>query len=199
MHITSYPLQPLSLSLTHTHTHTYTHTHIHRGDAQNKVGLINTLNEVEGELAAAGGPFFLGPELSLVDVRFAPFVERLVASLAYYSMWLFVGVIHVPQHTHTHTHTHTHIPQHTHTHTSLNTPPLQHIHTEGFMVRGEGRFPHIEQWFDALEQRPSYLGIKSDFYTHCHDLPPQLGGVCVCVHGVLCSCSVVCGVACPPC
>ena len=27
-----------------------------------------------------------------------------------------------------------------------------------------------------MEQKPSYLGTKSDFYTHVHDLPPQLGG-----------------------
>ena len=27
-----------------------------------------------------------------------------------------------------------------------------------------------------MEQRPAFLGIKSDYYTHVHDLPPQLGG-----------------------
>jgi hypothetical protein len=27
-----------------------------------------------------------------------------------------------------------------------------------------------------MESRSSYLGTKSDHYTHCHDLPPQLGG-----------------------
>ena len=27
-----------------------------------------------------------------------------------------------------------------------------------------------------MEARPAYLGFKSDYYTHCHDLPPQLGG-----------------------
>lgn len=27
-----------------------------------------------------------------------------------------------------------------------------------------------------MEGRPAYLGFKSDAYTHCHDLPPQLGG-----------------------
>lgn len=27
-----------------------------------------------------------------------------------------------------------------------------------------------------MEQKPSYLGTRSDFYTHVHDLPPQLGG-----------------------
>ncbi|MEB3256210.1 MAG: glutathione S-transferase family protein [Synechococcaceae cyanobacterium] len=34
----------------------------------------------------------------------------------------------------------------------------------------------IDQWFEALEQRPAYLGCQSDFHTHAHDLPPQLGG-----------------------
>ncbi|MEB3234962.1 MAG: glutathione S-transferase, partial [Cyanobacteriota bacterium] len=27
-----------------------------------------------------------------------------------------------------------------------------------------------------LEQRPTYLGTQSDFHTHAHDLPPQMGG-----------------------
>jgi hypothetical protein len=27
-----------------------------------------------------------------------------------------------------------------------------------------------------MEARPTYLGTRSDHYTHCHDLPPQLGG-----------------------
>jgi hypothetical protein len=27
-----------------------------------------------------------------------------------------------------------------------------------------------------METRPTFLGLKSDYYTHCHDLPPQLGG-----------------------
>lgn len=27
-----------------------------------------------------------------------------------------------------------------------------------------------------MEERPTYLGTKSDYYTHVHDLPPQLGG-----------------------
>ena len=38
------------------------------------------------------------------------------------------------------------------------------------------RWPNLDAWFDAMEQRPTYLGIKSDFYTHVHDLPPQIGG-----------------------
>ena len=42
------------------------------------------LRRVDGELAASGGPYFLGAELSLVDCMFAPFLERMAASLPYY-------------------------------------------------------------------------------------------------------------------
>lgn len=94
------------------------------------------------------GSFFLGEKLSLVDVMFVPFMERMVSSLLYY---------------------------------------------KGFTMRGSGMFPGIDAWFQALEQRPSYLACRSDHYTHCHDLPPQLGGVhvwlvghvrCLCVSSV---------------
>ena len=27
-----------------------------------------------------------------------------------------------------------------------------------------------------MEKRPAYLGTRSDYFTHVHDLPPQLGG-----------------------
>lgn len=73
----------------------------------------------------------MGKDFSYVDAVFAPFLERMVASLAYY---------------------------------------------KGFHMRGTGEFPGIESWFDAMEQRPAYLATRSDHYTHCHDLPPQLGG-----------------------
>lgn len=36
--------------------------------------------------------------------------------------------------------------------------------------------PAIDRWLMALEQRPTYLGTQSDFHTHAHDLPPQMGG-----------------------
>jgi len=36
--------------------------------------------------------------------------------------------------------------------------------------------PAIHRWFSALERRSSYLGTQSDFHTHVHDLPPQMGG-----------------------
>ena len=48
---------------------------------------------------------------------------------------------------------------------------------KGWHMRSSGSFPAVEQWFEALERRPSYLASRSDYYTHCHDLPPQLGGV----------------------
>ena len=45
---------------------------------------------------------------------------------------------------------------------------------KGFGLRQE--HPLIGAWFDALEQRSTYLGTQSDFHTHAHDLPPQMGG-----------------------
>jgi len=45
---------------------------------------------------------------------------------------------------------------------------------KGYQLRSE--HPAIHRWFSALEQRPTYLGTQSDFHTHAHDLPPQMGG-----------------------
>ena len=45
---------------------------------------------------------------------------------------------------------------------------------KGFVLRQE--HPLIGAWFAALEQRSTYLGTQSDFHTHAHDLPPQMGG-----------------------
>jgi len=36
--------------------------------------------------------------------------------------------------------------------------------------------PQIGRWFAALETRSTYIGTQSDYHTHCHDLPPQMGG-----------------------
>ena len=41
---------------------------------------IDTLKYVDSVLQKADGPFFLGKDFSLVDVQFAPFLERMVAS-----------------------------------------------------------------------------------------------------------------------
>lgn len=45
---------------------------------------------------------------------------------------------------------------------------------KGYLLRE--RYPAIDRWFHALEQRSTYLGTQSDFHTHAHDLPPQMGG-----------------------
>ena len=108
------------------------------GHAQGKAAYEDVIGEVERRLKASGpGPFFLpGDSPSLVDCSFAPFLERMNASLFYY---------------------------------------------KGFRLRGPeagrgGKYPHLERWFEAMEATPWYFGTKSDFYTHAHDLPPQLGG-----------------------
>ena len=51
------------------------------------------MDVVEQQLGAAGGPFFLGRELSLVDIVFAPFLERIAASIAYYKGFIVRGQV----------------------------------------------------------------------------------------------------------
>ena len=46
---------------------------------------------------------------------------------------------------------------------------------KGFEARSE-RYPHLLQWYVSMDSREAYQGIKSDYYTHIHDLPPQIGG-----------------------
>ena len=45
---------------------------------------------------------------------------------------------------------------------------------KGYSLREEN--PRMSEWFDAMESRPTYRGTQSDFHTHAHDLPPQMGG-----------------------
>ena len=45
---------------------------------------------------------------------------------------------------------------------------------KGYSLRSEN--PRLSDWFDAMESRPTYRGTQSDFHTHVHDLPPQMGG-----------------------
>ena len=45
---------------------------------------------------------------------------------------------------------------------------------KGFQLRRE--HPAIDRWLKALEELPVYRGTQSDFHTHAHDLPPQMGG-----------------------
>jgi glutathione S-transferase len=45
---------------------------------------------------------------------------------------------------------------------------------KGYSLREENSY--LSRWFDGLEQRATYRGTQSDFHTHVHDLPPQMGG-----------------------
>ena len=45
---------------------------------------------------------------------------------------------------------------------------------KGYSLREEN--PRLSEWFDAMESRATYRGTQSDFHTHVHDLPPQMGG-----------------------
>ncbi len=45
---------------------------------------------------------------------------------------------------------------------------------KGYSMREEN--PRFGDWFAGMESRPTYRGTQSDFHTHVHDLPPQMGG-----------------------
>lgn len=100
-----------------------------------KESFISTLMQVEGALQRSSGPYFMGKQITIVDIQFAPFLERMCASLLFF---------------------------------------------KGFQMRvapgAPTDYPNLNQWFDAMEQHDSYVLTKSDYYTHCWDLPPQLGG-----------------------
>jgi len=84
---------------------------------------------VNKTLSKSKGPYFL-PVFSEADVIFAPYIERMAASLFYY---------------------------------------------KGYDIKGE--YPAIASWFRGMEARTdTYRGTQSDYHTHCHDLPPQMGG-----------------------
>eukprot|EP00210_Caulerpa_lentillifera_P003523 g3362.t1 len=94
-----------------------------------KANFETVIGEVESALAATDGPYFLGNEFTLIDIIFAPFLERMDASLAYY---------------------------------------------KGYEMRKT--HPKLEKWFEGMETRPTYIASRTDYYTHAHALPPQLGG-----------------------
>ena len=99
-------------------------------DGAQRYNFESLMSQVDAELAERGGPFFLGAETSIVDCMFAPFLERMAASVPYY---------------------------------------------KGLIVRNNAEWPHVERWFDAMEQLDSFRHIRSDYYTHVNDLPPQIG------------------------
>jgi glutathione S-transferase len=59
------------------------------------------------------------------------------------------------------------------------TPYVERMNASLYYYKGYGlrkENPHFSDWFDAMETRPTYRGTQSDFHTHAHDLPPQMGG-----------------------
>jgi len=46
---------------------------------------------------------------------------------------------------------------------------------KGHAIRGNGKYPNMDRWFEAFEQRQAYVASKSDWYTHVKDIPPQYG------------------------
>jgi glutathione S-transferase len=100
-------------------------------DAPAEKEMDSLLRQVDEELRSTQeeGPYFLGSDVSIVDIMFAPFLERMAASLPYY---------------------------------------------KGFESRST-KYPHLLRWYESMDTREAYIGIKSDYYTHCQDLPPQIG------------------------
>jgi len=47
------------------------------------------------------------------------------------------------------------------------------MYYKGYDVRGD--FRNIDNWMTAFEKLPYYMASKSDYYTHCMDIPPQYG------------------------
>lgn len=90
----------------------------------------STMDKVNSALKRFGGPYFLGDKFSMVDAVYAPFLERIAASMPYWP---------------------------------------------GVKVRGNDRWPAINMWYDAMDSRPAYQAMKSDDFTHTHDLEPQIG------------------------
>jgi len=80
-------------------------------------GMDTVLRQVDLELAKTPGPYFLGDDISLVDIMYTPFLERMAASLPYF---------------------------------------------KGFVVRGDA-YPHLKRWYEAMDTRETYQGIKSDY------------------------------------
>jgi len=49
------------------------------------------------------------------------------------------------------------------------------LYWKGLKLRGTGEFKGLDAWLAAFEERPTYIATKSDYYTHCMDIPPQYG------------------------
>lgn len=59
------------------------------------------------------------------------------------------------------------------------TPYVERMNASLFYYKGYSlreANPYLAEWFAAMESRSTYRGTQSDFHTHVHDLPPQMGG-----------------------
>lgn len=59
------------------------------------------------------------------------------------------------------------------------TPYVERMNASLYYYKGYSlreSHPRMAAWFEAMETRPTYRGTQSDFHTHVHDLPPQMGG-----------------------
>ena len=58
------------------------------------------------------------------------------------------------------------------------TPYVERMNASLYYYKGYSlrQNPRFNDWFDAMETRSTYRGTQSDFHTHAHDLPPQMGG-----------------------
>jgi glutathione S-transferase len=60
----------------------------------------------------------------------------------------------------------------------IYTPYVERMSASLFYYKGydlRKEHPKLGEWFDAMETRECYRGTMSDFSTHAHDLPPQMG------------------------
>ena len=55
-----------------------------RNHKQGAANFQAVMGEVDAQLAAHGSPFFMGADISMPDLVFAPFLERIAASILYY-------------------------------------------------------------------------------------------------------------------
>ena len=149
------------------------------------------MDAVEKALGHYEGPWFM-QQYGLVDITFVPFLERIVASIPYYKVCSRSGVVGMTRPSSTHRSgsrvaVHSvpvrrlvvrHVVEVLWTISDTGSSPrsVPKCCVQGMRVRGGGRFPNLDRWFEALEQRPAYVGTRSDYFTHVHDLPPQIGG-----------------------
>jgi len=59
------------------------------------------------------------------------------------------------------------------------TPYVERMNASLYYYKGYSMreiHPRFAEWCSAMETRSTYRGTQSDFHTHVHDLPPQMGG-----------------------